>query len=910
MSEIRLVRIPLLASLWALAAAPLCAQKVAYEKFLLPNGMKVILHVDHSLPVVVINTWFDVGAKDEPTGRSGFAHLFEHLMFMGTERVPGNQFDALMEQGGGSNNASTNEDRTNYYSEGPAKLLPTLLWLDADRLEDLGRTMTTEKLDLQRNVVRNEIRQNVENTPYGRSHERIYRLMYPEKHPYHEAVYGTHQDLEAANADNVKDFFATFYVPNNASLCVVGDFDPAQIKPLITQLFGTLPRGGEITRRNPPQPKLDKVVRMTELDNIQLPLIKMCWHSPIAYAEGDAEIELLASVLTSGKSSRLYKRLVFDERLAVEVSASQDSLRLGSMFTLDVIAAPLADLDRIEHIVDEELAKVCASGITADELARQQTSYELGQLSQLQNSGSVADQLNAYEAAWGEPDSFARDLDRYRKATPAAVQQWARSVLDPMRRVILRVLPEQPKRSASPRDQRPADAAAAPFAPMQPVTFLLSNGVKVHLWSKNDLPLVSLQLQFMPGSIVTEPAHAGLAPLTAQMLQEGAGSRTALQFADAMQQLGSSFSVGADHETGTASLTVLRRNFDATADLLADAVQRPLLSAADFERVHALYLDGLRQQDDEPNVVAARVGMRVLFGKDNPYGSPASGTVLTAAGLTLADVQREHQALFTPDNLVVLIAGDLSVSDARGTLERAFGSWQKTGRAAVTTPDLSAQPAKGLRVVVVHRAEAVQTVVRFYAPAPTYARADRMSLQLLNTLLGGSFTSRLNQNLREKNGFTYGARSSYSLAPAAGFFSAGANVKSDVTGAAIKELMLELNRLGSGKGDITEDEVQKSQETLRTAIIQSYQGLRGIVSSASDIVLNGRPFTQVGSDLTALPKITADSLNLLSKAFVPLDQGILVLVGDRTIINDQIKDLALPTPVLLDAFGAAVATKQ
>ena len=905
MSYGRLFRSPILASLFAIAAAPLCAQKVAYEKYTLPNGMKVILHEDHSLPVVVINTWFDVGAKDEPPGRSGFAHLFEHLMFMGTERVPGNQFDVLMEQGGGSNNASTTEDRTNYYSEGPAKLLPTLLWLDADRLEDLGRTMTKEKLDLQRDVVRNEIRQNVENTPYGRSRERIYRLMFPAGHPYHEAVYGTHQDLEAATADNVKDFFATFYVPNNASLVIAGDFDPAQIKPMVAQLFGTLPRGGDVTRRTPAPARLDRVVRATELDKVQLPLIKMCWHSPVAYAPGDAELELLASVLTSGKSSRLYKRLVFDERLAVDVSASQDSLRLGSMFTIDVTAAPGADLDRIERLVDEELAKVGTAGIATDELARQQAGYELGQLSRLQSLGMVADQLNAYEAAWGEPDSFARDLDRYRKATPQAVQQWAREVLDPMRRVILRVLPEQPSRTASPRDQRPSDAKDGAFAPQQPTTFALGNGIQVHLWSRRDLPLVTLQLQFMPGSIVTDPARAGLAPLTAQMLQEGAGDRDALQFADAMQQLGAFYGISADHETGTASLTVLRRNLDAATGLLADAVQRPRLDAKDFARVHALYLDGLRQQDDEPTVVAARVGMRVLFGQDNPYGSPASGTVATVQGLTLADVQREHRDLFTPEHLVVLIAGDLTADEARTTLERAFGTWPKTGRSPAQTPDLAAKPSSALRVIVVHRPEAVQTVVRFYAPAPRYAAADRMSLQLLNTLLGGSFTSRLNQNLREKNGFTYGARSGYSLAPAAGFFSAGANVKSEVTGAAIRELMLELKRLGGGPGDITAAEVQKSQETLRTAIIGSYQGLRGILGGASDLVLNGRPFTQTGDDLAALPKLTAEALNAGSKLAVPIDQGILVLVGDKALILEQIKDLGLPPAVELDAFGDA-----
>src|SRR5262245_8057779 len=294
-------------TLWFAESAS--AQHPAYEKYRLDNGMTVILHVDHRLPIVTINTWYRVGSKDEPRGRSGFAHLFEHLMFMGTQRVPGNDFDVLMENGGGSNNASTSEDRTNYFSQGPASLLPTLLWLDADRLEDLGRTMTQEKLDRQRDIVRNEIRQNVENTPYGRAGELVFRIMFPVGHPYHEAVYGTHQDLEAATIADVKDFFATFYVANNATLVVAGDFDRAQIKPLIAQLFGTLPRGGEVTRRPVPDVGLDRVVRTTVLDRVQLPLVKLTWHSPVAYADGDAELHLLAAILSRGKTSRLYKRL-------------------------------------------------------------------------------------------------------------------------------------------------------------------------------------------------------------------------------------------------------------------------------------------------------------------------------------------------------------------------------------------------------------------------------------------------------------------------------------------------------------------------------------------------------------------------------------------------------------------------
>ncbi|MBL8724764.1 MAG: insulinase family protein [Planctomycetes bacterium] len=889
-------------SLWV----PVSAQHVAHEKYQLPNGMTVILREDHRLPTAVVNLWFSVGAKDEPPGRSGFAHLFEHLMFMGTERVPGNHFDVLMEQGGGRNNASTTEDRTNYFSEGPAALLPTLLWLEADRLEDMGRTMTQEKLDRQREIVRNELRQNVENAPYGRAHELVYRLLYPADHPYHEGVYGTHRDLEAATVADVKEFFATYYVPNNASLVVAGDFDPAVVKPLIAELFGTLPRGADVARRSPPPPRLSGVVRRTLTDKVQLPLVRMVWHSPVAHAEGDAELQLLAGLLAGGKSSRLYQRLVVAEQLASDVSAYQDSLRLGSMFVLDATCAPGADLDAVERAIEAELQRLATEGPTAAELGRQQVAVELRQLNRLQSLAAVADQLNAYQFAFGEPDSFARDLARYRVVTPAAVQRWTTQSLGLGQRLVLRVLPEQPARGASARDRRPDASAERTFAPPAPQTFTLGNGIPVHLWARPELPLVAVQVQFQPGAVLTEPARAGLPALTARMLQEGAGTRDGREFAEAMQDLGASWSTSADHEVGTASLTVLARNFDPALDLLAAAVRRPRFAAEDFARVHRQWLDGLRQQDDAPSFVATRVGLRLLFGSEHPHGWPVGGTVATVAPLTLANVQAEHARRFAPEHAVVMLAGDLTEAAARAALERAFGDWRGGARVAGPVAELPPAPAQGLRVVFVDRPEAVQTVVRLFAPALPYGRAPRVALQALNTLLGGSFTSRLNQNLREDHGYTYGAGSGWSLAPACGHFWAGADVQAEVTGPALRELFVELRRLAGERGDATADEVAKAVQTVRADFVQSQAGLHGLLSAAGELMLNGRPFQALGADLVELSGLTAERLNTLAPQALPLDRAVLVLVGDRARVLPQLEGLGLPPVVEVDNLGAVV----
>ena len=891
----------------ALVTAPLPAQDVAYEKYTLQNGMTVILHVDHSLPSVTVNTWFHVGARNEPPGRSGFAHLFEHLMFMGTERVPGNDFDVLMETGGGANNASTTLDRTNYFSDGPASLLPTLLWLDADRLEDLGRAMDVAKLDKQRDVVRNEIRQNVENRPYGRADEAVFGLMFPPGHPYHNAVYGTHRDLEAATVFDVKDFFATFYVPNNASLVIAGDFDPERIKPLVAQLFGTLPRGGDVAPVAAAPATLDHVARMTMLDKAQQALVKMVWHSPGSFAAGDAELKLLGAILAQGKDSRLYKRMVMDEQIATDVSAYQDGAALGSLFQIDVTVAPGVDLDRIERTVREELARLQRDGVTAEELEQRRAGYELRTLMMLQSNSRIADMLNQYESVWGEPNSFKRDLDRFRSATTAGLQDWAKQVFDPQRCGIIRVLPEDGERAASARDQRPPDAPMAAFAPQQPQSFTLPNGMQGLLWHKPELPLVSLMVQFQPGHVLTDPAHAGLAALTASMLDEGAGDLDALQFTAAVQKLGAWFSTGADHETATASLTVLKRNLDAGTALLASALRQPRLAAADWERIVRLHLDGLRQSDDRPGAVASRIAMRTLFGAANPYGWPVGGTVDSVSKLTLDDVRQEYRRLFDPATAVILVAGDLTVEEARATFGKALGDWRGGVVAATPPTDLAAAPGKQLRVVLVDRPDAVQTVIQFVAPGSRYSDPQRMQYQLLNTLLGGGFTSRLNQNLRERHGFTYGAGSGYSMSPFAGWFTASASVQTQVTGAAVKEFLAEFGRLrGEGGGDVTEEEAQKARETLRTAVVDSFAGLGGILSTASDLVLNNLPFDRVAKDLASIGAVDAKTLNAMCRAALPIDQGVMVLVGDKRAILEQLQGLGLPAIEELDVRGEPV----
>ncbi len=416
---------------------------IPFQKYKLDNGLVVILHEDHSLPLVVVNTCVKVGSRFEEPKRTGFAHLFEHLMFMGTKRVPPKMFDAWMENAGGSNNAWTSTDRTDYYDIGPSNSVDLLLWLEADRFASLADEMTQEKLDTQRGVVRNERRQRSENVPYAKGDLRLSELLFPVGHPYHHPTIGSHEDLQAATVRDVKNFFRRWYVPNNASLVVAGDFDPAFVKPLIEKRFGPLRNTPVPAAPEVPKVKLGKVVRETLTDNVELSKVVMAWHSASRYAPGDAELDLLSLILTEGKVSRLYKALVYDQSLAQEVVAYQASSDAGSYFAIEAIAQPGVSLEKLEAAIDAEIKKLASENVSAAELTRAQNQYETSFVSRLQSIHRRAMTLNLYETYTGDPAFAEKDLDRYRGVTPASLLAITKNTLDPNARVIMHIVPEK-----------------------------------------------------------------------------------------------------------------------------------------------------------------------------------------------------------------------------------------------------------------------------------------------------------------------------------------------------------------------------------------------------------------------------------------------------------------------------------
>jgi zinc protease len=890
----------LLAMAIGILASPVSGQEIQAETFTLPNGLTVILHEDHRLPQVTINTWFSVGSKDEAPGRTGFAHLFEHLMFMGTTRVPGNQFDLIMEGGGGANNASTSEDRTNYFSWGPSSQLPTLMWLDADRLEGLGRAMTQEKLDKQRSIVRNERRQSYENRPYGKAGLILPEALYPAGHPYQHPVIGSHEDLEAATLADVKDFFATYYVPGNASLVVAGDFDREQVKKIIADTFGAVAAQPLPQHLTAETVTLEREVRRMATDKVRFPRLYLVWHSPRAYDAGDAELNLVAPILSDGSSGRLFKRLVLDEQLAQDVVVYQSSQELISEFHIEATAAAGSDLERIKCVILEELERFKKDGPTAAELARVKAATEADFLRGVENLAERADLLNAYYKAYGAAASFQRDLKR-RLAPGVKELQDAALATFTDGRVDLRILPEGSASNNANLDKRPADLQPRQAELPRPIDLKLVNGVPLHVVNRPGSGLFTGYLLASGGDCNVGANKAGLAFLSATLLSKGAGTRNAAAFAEAVSTLGAGIDARADWHSLTIEVSGLTSRLGATLDLWADAILRARLTPEDFSREKDLQLAAIKARVESPARVADLTGRALLFGRDDPRGRPVSGWAGTVQSLALADVKELLPRLLDPVNVQLVFVGDLDPAVLKRELDRRLASWQTRGENAAALP----QPVVALtagRIVLVDRPGAPQSVL--YLARPVSASGERLEAvrDSINTLFGGSFTSRLNQNIREKNGFSYGASSRIWQEGNQFLLRAGSSVQTAVTGAALTEFKKEFDLLASG--NVSPEEMEKARRTVRFSLVSSTETTASLAEVLAEFAANGQPLDGMARELGALDAVTAEAINAEARSgLFDWSQLLIVIVGDKAAVLPQLKQAGFPDPVTADTEG-------
>jgi zinc protease len=909
--------------------APLQVPELKFEKYKLDNGLEVILSEDHRLPMVAVNIWYHVGPANELPGRTGFAHLFEHMMFEGSKHVPGNTHFRLLEASGASDiNGTTDFDRTNYFETLPANQLELALWLESDRMGYLPDQLDQASLSNQQDVVRNERRQSTENTPYGIVDEGVFHLLFPKEHPYYAEVIGSHADIQAAKLEDVRNFFKLYYAPNNASLAIVGDFDPAQAKQLVEKYFGPLKRGEDVPKIQAKTPPITSEKRAVIQDNVQLPAVYMAWLTSPIFKPGDAEAELAASILAGGKSSRLYHKLVYEKQIALDVDATQQSLILGSVFEIHATAKPGHTPEEIEKAINEEIAGLQKTGPTEAELARARNGREsriIQRLETLGGFGGVADRLNTYNHYLGTPEFLAADIARYESATTAAVQVFAQTQLRANARVVVYGVPgkqdlgpevptpptikkgegpaggEPVNQDAAWRAEQPKPGPARPLHLPVPVQFKLSNGLTVLYSERPGLPVVSANLIFHSGSGANPADKPGLAAMTAGMLQQGTATMTATQIADRVADLGATLNSGARIDSSTISVRSLSRSFPSGLALLGDLAQHPSFAKEELERQRSQRLAALVQEKDDPFSVAFRIIYSALYGPQTALGYPSSGTAESLKGITREDVQKYWEQNYHPNNAALIVTGNIKESELKALAEKAFGAWKPgtTKDAVPGTPQ-----ATSSRLILVDKAGAPQTTTVCFLLGPERTTPDYVPLEVMNTELGGLFSSRINMNLREKHGYTYGAFSFLDYHRAASPFLAGGGIRTDVTAPAVSEIFNEVKRMRETL--MTSEELSLSKDSIARSLPGRFETGPAATETFAEIFVYGLPLDYFSALPDKVNAVTAEQAQAAAQKYILPGKLVVLAFGDKAKIEGDLDKLNLGQKEVRDLDGNIV----
>jgi zinc protease len=894
---------------------------IPVEKHTLANGLDVLLVEDRRLPRVAVNLWYHVGPVNEEPGRTGFAHLFEHMMFQKSKHIPEDSFFQQLEAAGASDvNGTTDRDRTNYFETVPSNQLELALWLESDRMGYLLDDLTAESFKNQQDVVRNERRQSVENRPFGIVQEAVTHLMYPKDHPYYADVIGSHADIQAAQLKDVKSFFKQYYVPNNASIAIVGDIDKAQTLKLVEKYFGSFKRGADVPPVNVTTPPITEERRATVKDRIELPKVYMAWISPKIYTDEDAVADIASNLLGGDKTSRLYKSLVYEKQIAQDVSVFNASYSLGSLFLIEATAAPNHTLEEIEREIDAQLEAMRTKAPDAAELAGAKRTIERSILFSLERNGGfggVADRVNAYNHHLKDPGFLQQDVQRYRKATAEAVQAFAAKFLTKNSRVVVHGVPgEQDLGSAVPtppkattneggesvnpdeewRAMPPKPGPEPALVLPSPESFQLANGLNVILDARK-VPTVAASLVFRGGVAANPGAKPGLGGFMLDMLDEGTTTRSAMQFAEQLKQAGAEIGESPARDYSAMVLTATRGTIGEGLDLLADAVMNPAFADNEVDRVRKRRLGELVQLKEDPGQVSDIITIVALNGKDNPYAYPVLGTQPSVTALTVEDLRAAWKAQVTPANATLVISGDFTKADLQAILEKSFGSWAKSEVAPVTVSE--APFAK--RIVLVDAPGAPQTQLRLAIPGPKRSTADYEPLLVMNEILGGLFSSRINLNLREKNGYTYGAYSRIRALAHGGWFVAGSGVRTEVTAPAVGEMVKEVRRMG--EAPVTKEEIMLAKASLVRSLPSAFETTSDTVGMLSEIPTYNLGLGYYNEYTKKVDAVAEAAVQEVAKKYLLPEKTLVVAVGDRSKIEGGLRALGLGEIELRDADG-------
>ncbi|GAB2504201.1 M16 family metallopeptidase [Lysobacter humi (ex Lee et al. 2017)] len=917
------------------AAAP-AGVEIPYEQFTLPNGLRVIVHTDRKAPIVAVNLWYHVGSKNETPGRTGFAHLFEHLMFNGSENYRDEFFGPFEMVGATDQNGTTDVDRTNYFQNVPTSALDMALWMESDRMGHLLGAIDQKVLDEQRGVVQNEKRQG-ENQPYGRRiTARMFEALYPAGHPYSWQTIGSMADLNAATLDDVKTWFKSWYGPNNAVLVLAGDIDVATAKQKVTRYFGDIPATATLPEMAPNIPKRAQATRESIPDRVPQVRIYRAWPVAQAGSRDATLLELFSQILGSSATSRLDARLVYGDKLVDSVGTFLWDAELASTFFVTADVKQGVDAAKVEAVIDEELKRLVEQGPTTAELEQARTAIRAGfvrGVERIGGFGGKSDVLAECAVFEGRPDCYKQELATLMAATPAQLREVGRRWLGTGSHTII-VQPGDTPASALP--ERVVAAPATKPAPLPkpdpkfktvktdvdrsagppktatfpelrfaaPQTATLSNGMTVALVERHEVPVVQMSMEFPGGYSADAGGTLGLASFTMQMLDEGAGELGALPLKARAEGLGADISAGAGLDHAAIGLSALTDKLGESLDLYADVVRRPRFDAAELERVRAQWLAGIKQEKARPQTAALRVLPPLLYGAGHPYAIPftGSGTEASIASIDRDDLVGFHRNWLQPEKARIVIVGDTTLAEIVPELEKRFGDWRSpAGAPSLPAVQDVARPS-GSRVFLVDQPGAIQSNVYVAQVVPSTRDAATVDFDFANGVLGGEFSSRLNMNLRETKHWAYGAYSNATNALGPRPWIASAAVQSDKTAESIAELRREITEFAAGTKPPSAEEVAKIRAANTLSLPGAFETGSAVLSQVAADLRYGRPADYI---LRYKARNEAMTPQLAAEAAKRIDPSRLtwVVVGDLEKIEAPVKALDLGEAKTLDADG-------
>jgi zinc protease len=867
---------------------------IPYKKFVLKNGLTLIVHEDHKAPIVAFNVWYHVGSKNEKQGKTGFAHLFEHLMFNGSENYNDDYFKVMEKIGSTDLNGTTNEDRTNYFETVPTSALDLTLWMESDRMGHLAGAIDQGKLDEQRGVVQNEKRQG-ENEPYAISSELITHATYPEGHPYSWTVIGSMKDLNAASLDDVHEWFKSYYGAANAVICIAGDINTEEVKQKVEKYFGDIPSGPPVAKFQTYVAKRTGTIRQVAQDRVPQARIYMVWNVPQWGSEDLAHLDLLSDILASGKSSRLYKRLVYDEQIATNVYAYYSPGEIGSQFLIMADVKPGAEVSKVEKEITEELSKVLKDGPTEKELKKMKTQYFANFVRGIERIGGFGGKSDilAQNMAYGGSPDYYKVYNKYIANTTAkdiktTAEKWLSDGV-----YILDIMPfPQYATTGSDADRTKLPETGTPPAAHFPKLERaeLSNGLQIILAERKSIPVANFIMMVDAGYASDEFSSPGTANMAMNMLDEGTKTMDALQLSDQLQILGATLNTGSNLDNSFISMSLLKANLDPSLDLFADVILNPSFPQKELDRLIKETVVRVQREKASPINMGLRVVPGLIYGKDHPYGKPftGSGFESTITKLTRDDMVKFHQTWFKPNNATLVIVGDITINEVKPKLEKLFSSWKKGDFPKKEIKEVAYQDEP--IIYIMDRPGSQSSIIFGGEPAPPYGDKDNVAIELMNDILGGMFTSRINMNLREDKHWSYGSGSFIPSARGQRPYIYYGIVQSDKTKESITEMMKEINQY-VGEKPATDAEVQKVIEQNTLSLPGQWETNGRVANSLINMVSYGLADNYYDSYANKIKSLNREEIIDAAKRVVKPKDLIWVVVGDKSKIEAGIKTL-------------------